>query len=311
MNSNYPRTRQLLAPSLREASDRTIEQALASQGLQAGAVEDIWGDIGNAVSSVASAALPTLGGLAGSLIPIPGLGTAIGTGLGGLAASALHSAIGSGQQQPTPAQQPAPPPPAAAGFGGALGQYRPSSPAYPYPSPAPAASSQQLAALLLQALSRPELVQALVQMLLGPAGSPTVQVPTSTTTAATSIVPGLGQVAASAPQAGGFPVLGQIPVSALTNMLGTLGTAVSEAYNNERATAESIAPFTYGNSPWGSPTDLASNEARARALLETLQASGDGGLGAMRAREMRKKKLANVAQALEMVAFRQAHPALT
>lgn len=244
-----------------------IERVVASQGLEAGAIEDFWDDLGNVVAS----ALPVVGGAVGSVIA-PGIGTSIGAGLGSVAGGALHSAIGPGQQ-PAPAQpMPAAYPPAAA-----APQY--GSP-YPYPAPT-AASSQQSAAQLMQLLMRPEFMQALMQMLLGAAGSSTVSVPAAP---ARSAAPAAGASA--------------IPISAFTNLLGTLATQASEAYNAERAISPSSGPFHYGASPWGSSVDLASPESRAGALMNLLRESGDGGAGAMVARRQRKLQLKTLAQAL-------------
>src|SRR4051812_8992714 len=46
--------------------------------------------LGPALKQVAKAALPLVGGAAGSLIPIPGVGTALGSALGGAVANALE-----------------------------------------------------------------------------------------------------------------------------------------------------------------------------------------------------------------------------
>jgi hypothetical protein len=255
--TRYSNLRPFLAPAYRSLPDRTIERVVASQGLEAGAVEDIWDDIGNFVAS----ALPTIGGAVGSVIA-PGAGTAIGSTLGSLAGGALHSAIGPGQQ------------PARPQFGTAT------------PT---AASSQQSAAQLLQLLMRPEFMQALIQMLLGAAGNSTVSVPTAPRPAAP--VPATGASA--------------VPVSAFTNLLATLATQASEAYNDERAAAPSAGAYHYGASPWGSAVDLASAESRAGALINLLHESA-GGATAMAARQKRRQRLATFAQALRTVDSRSA-----
>jgi len=271
-----------------------IEKVVSAQGLEARAIEDFWSDLGN----VAAAALPIVGSVVGSIVP--GVGTAIGGGIGALAGGALHAAIGSGQQQPAPPAQP-PAIPAALPFPPAVGpvigtlnpiQYG-GSPAvgFPpqFPGTAPAATSQQSAAQLLQLILKPQFLQALLQMVLGSAGSPNVTVPATLTPSGAS---------ASGSTA--------IPVSAFTNLLSTLATQASEAYNAERAISLSAGTFHYGASPWGSSVDVASNEHRAAALWNLLSESGDGGAAAMWARRQRKQRLAELAQALREVDDRRA-----
>ena len=160
--TRYPNVRRFLAAPYNSLPDQMVERVISAQGLEAGAIEDFWSDLGN----VAAAALPVVGGVVGSIVP--GVGTALGAGLGAVGGAALHAAIGSGQPSPPP------PPPAQlqqmipgliypGGFSGVL------SAAYPA-APAVTATSQQSAAQLLQLLTRPELLQALLQMLLGGAG---------------------------------------------------------------------------------------------------------------------------------------------
>lgn len=259
--TSYRNVRRFLHPRYRNASDRMIERVVEAQGLQARAIEDFWDDVGNFVAS----ALPAVGGAIGSVIA-PGVGTAIGAGLGSAAGSALHGAIGPGQ-------------PAA-----------PAAPSIPMPMQQPGAagatgSSQQLAALLLQLLSRPELLQAVLQMLLGSAGNRTVSVPAAPATAATPAA--------------------AVPVSAFTNLLGSLAGQISEAYNAENAFSPA-GSFAYGAGPWGSHVDMASAESRGAALMNLLQESGDGGPGAALRYRQRKQRLAELAQALHVVAARRA-----
>lgn len=279
MPTSYPNLRRCLNESYRKLPDSAIERVVAAQGLQARAIEDIWDDIGN----FAASALPIVGGAIGSVVA-PGVGTAIGAGLGSAAGSALHAAIGPGQQQQPAPQQPAMPAyPPTSPYGAAPYPYP-----YGYPPMPPQASSQQSAAALMQLLTRPELLQALMQMLLGSAGSPTVPVPAPS--------PAMPSMPAS-PTASGAAA---VPVSALTNLLSTLATQTSEAYNAERAGTPGAAPFLYGAGPWGSSVDLASHESRAAALMEMLRQS-DGGAGAIRTRRVRRQRLASLAQALRTV----------
>jgi hypothetical protein len=250
----YRGVREALAPSLRGLPNRAIETVFAAQGLQARAVEDFWDSLGNVVAS----ALPVVGGAVGSIIA-PGVGTAIGAGLGSAAGGALHSAIGSGQN-------PAPP--------------NPTYPAAPYQVPGQAVSSQQASAQLLQLLSQPQLLQALIQMLMGGAGSPTVP------------------VRAPAPPGTAAPATA-VPVSAFTNLLSTLATQASEAYNAERGFSSSPAPFQYGAGPFGSSVDLASPESRAEALMNLLRESN--GARAAASRQNRVRKVTELVEALRIV----------
>ena len=261
--TKFQNLRPCLRPELRSLPDHLIERVIASHGLEANAIEDFWDDLGNVVAS----ALPVVGGAVGSIIA-PGVGTTIGAGLGSVAGSALHSAIGPGQQPAT--AQPA-------------GAYQTAAPQYGSP-----VSSQQLAAQLMQLVTRPEFMQALTQMLLGAAGNPTVSVP------AAGAKPAAPAAAASA-----------IPNSVFTNALSTLASLLSEAYNAERGITLSSGPFHYGASPWGASVDLASPESRAGALMERLRESGDGGAGAILGRRQRKQRLKALAQALRAVDSRR------
>jgi hypothetical protein len=299
-DKKFNNLRPLLAASYRSLPDERVEQVVSAQGLQARAIEDFWDDVGDFVS----AALPIVGGVAGSFVA-PGVGTAIGAGLGSAAGGALHSAIHPSQQQPPPAPTPSPaaaPAPAASPVPAAA----PAPAVSPVPSPAPAAhptmsppqqggpypyqfpyaapaapaTSQQFAAQLLQLIMHPQLLQALLQMLLGSVGSPAVPIP-----------------ATPAGSAGGSTA---VPLTAFTNALSTIASQTSEAYNAERGVSPSAGSFHYGAGPWGSPVDIASPEHRARGLMELLRESG-GGTSATRARQQRKQRLVELAQALREV----------
>jgi hypothetical protein len=55
--------------------------------------------LGKVLKGVAKAALPFVGGALGSLIPVPGVGTALGTALGGAVSKALESEHADGHEQ--------------------------------------------------------------------------------------------------------------------------------------------------------------------------------------------------------------------
>jgi hypothetical protein len=260
--TKYANVRELLAESHRNLPDRAIESVLARQGLQASAIEDFWSDLGNVVA----AALPVVGGVVGSIVA-PGVGTAIGSGLGSAAGSALHAAVSSGQPQGGAAQAP------GAGVPQVFPPSAPGQPALPAISSIPGmqapASSQQSAALLLELLMRPELLKAILAMLMGNAGTATVPVGSA-----------------------------NVPITAMTNLLSNLSAQASEAYNSERAPSGGYGESTHylGRNPLAARIDLASQEARSAALMNRLRES-DGGAGRLR----RRQRLATLAEALRMV----------
>jgi hypothetical protein len=142
---------------------------------------------------------------------------------------------------------------------------------------------------------QPALIQALLQMMLGSAGSPSVPVPAAPTPTA-SPAPTLATAPAAASTSGSTAV----PVSALTNVLSTIASQTSEAYNAERARGPSAGPFLYGANPWESAVDLASPESRAGALMNMLRESGNAVAAATLARRQRVQRLKRLAQAFPM-----------
>jgi hypothetical protein len=81
-------------------TDRELEQFLGDmiggigRGLRAAgsfAANNIVPVLGPALKQIAKSALPIAGGALGSLIPLPGVGTALGSALGGVVANALES----------------------------------------------------------------------------------------------------------------------------------------------------------------------------------------------------------------------------
>jgi hypothetical protein len=80
-------------------NDTELEQFLGDmvrsvgKGLQAAgsfAMKNVVPVLGTALKQVAKATLPIAGGALGSLIPVPGVGTALGSALGGMVANALE-----------------------------------------------------------------------------------------------------------------------------------------------------------------------------------------------------------------------------
>jgi hypothetical protein len=120
--------------------------------------------------------------------------------------------------------------------------------AAPHPgAPGVASSSPPAASQLLQTVLRPETLQALVSMAMGPTGKPNVSV-------------------------GGTPV----PVAAFSNLIGTLaGRAEAESRAAEAMARESVPAYLqdYAGEAKGDP---AVAESRAEALFELLEASESG-----------------------------------
>lgn len=137
--------RELLAPEYRDLSDEQLEAVLHESfgDVSLEDVEDIW----NTLGQVAGAVLPVLGPVLGGVVGGP-VGAAVGGALGGAAGKAVGAAAGKpGATKPAPPKSPA------------------ARSVRPPRTPTPAAAAQLLALLF-----RPEVLQALFAMALGPAG---------------------------------------------------------------------------------------------------------------------------------------------
>lgn len=220
----YTEVRKVLSAPYSGMSPDQIERMMESYNVNAEDMEDFLstlGNIGRGVVSALPAALPLVGTVFGG--PLGGM-------LGGVAGQALGSLV--------PGQRPAPGHP---------------QPAIPQPGqPMPAAPGQvpggsPAAGQLLQMIFRPETLQALISMLLGQAGRPSVPV-------------GNTQVAN-----GGFANL----LSVLANQAAAEHNAISRGYTGEDIPGymQSYAGEAYGD------RDPAIPEHRAAALLELLQES--------------------------------------
>jgi len=194
----YPMLRESLAPPFRRLPDTTIEALVEAHGLEAEDLESLvefWGQIGQGIQ----AALPTIGaainqyGAPVAQGALAGAGTGAAFGPWGALIGALGGGVLGGLQatqqgqrppgapMPTPATPPQmPTAPTMGAAGGALGG-----------SPA--------AGQLLALLARPEIMQALMALIMGRAGASSVSV------GGTQVAPGavanlvgqLGQQAAS------------------------------------------------------------------------------------------------------------------
>ena len=225
----------ILAPEYRDLPRGQLEQVLQEtlgRGVSPEDVENFWGSL-QKVGGAVSKALPGIasGALSGAttgaaLGPYGALGGAlIGGTLGGVAQS------GGG-----PPQRPATPQSSAAPA---------QQPPQPSPSGQAAAAPVPGAAQLLQTMFQPEVLQALMAMMMGQAGRRDIPV-------------------------GGKPV----PVGAFTNLLGVLAN---------QAAAEHTATVPNGGSPGylsdyaGQPVvDPAVDEQRAQVLWEMLREADAG-----------------------------------
>jgi hypothetical protein len=225
---------EILADEYSDLPPRQLEQVLEETlgDVSPEDLENFWGSLKN-VGGAVSKALPGIasGALTGAttgaaLGPWGALGGAlIGGTLGGMAQP-------SGQQppqQPSAPQRPMPSPPSHA-------QQPPQtvSPALPAVSPVPAAAQ------LLQTMFQPEVLQALMAMLMGQAGRRNI------------------------------PVSGtQVPVGAFTNLLGVLASKAAAEYTAVVPNGGSPEYlYDYAGQPKGDP---AVDEHRAQALWELLR----------------------------------------
>jgi hypothetical protein len=226
-HSSYTEIREILASEYRDLPNESIE-ALVQQSFGSASAEDIESflsglkKVGNLVTKALPTVLPVIGTVAGTAFGGP-LGAAVGGTLGRLAGGAVQSATAGrhGLRLPKPgalAQQ------ALGAVAGAAG---------PAGSPA--------AAQLLGVLNRPEILQSLMAMIMGPAGRPNVPV-------------------------GGNPV----PVGAFANLIGTLANQAAAEYNATAAHEGESIPTYLLNESGDFLVDPAVPEERARVLLSML-----------------------------------------
>jgi len=230
MDTSYPNLRRSLNANLAARSDEAIEAALEKVGLDAEAAEGFFDQLGKIASSVGQVALKA----APSILPIAGtvvggafggpIGASLGSSLGSLAGKAIGGATG----------QPSAPSGGGGGLlgslGGVLGGLTGGSPA---------------AGGFLQALAKPETLQAVASMALGP------------------------QLGKSDVSVGGASV----PTGTFARMLSMLaGKMESEYHESLAATREAVPEYMmdFAGQPKGDPTVA---DHRAAALYELLQSS--------------------------------------
>lgn len=215
-HSDYPGLREALAPPYRNLEAEDIESLFKSYNLSAEDMEgffDTLKDIGKAVVNAAPAVLPVAGTVVGSAFGGP-LGGALGGALGQAAGGAIGKAT-------TPSAAP--------------GRQIPRLPQSP-PGAAPTASQ------LVQTMFRPEMLQALLSMLLGQLGRSNVTVGNKS-----------------------------VPVEAFTNLLGTMAHQAQAEYNAANLGVTGDLPEYLRDYSGEAIGDPAIAEHRARALWELLQ----------------------------------------
>ncbi len=204
----------ILAPEYSNLPRERIEQIFeATLGdVSPEDLENFWGTLKN-IGGAVSKALPQI---------LPVAGTVVGTAFGGPAGAALGGALGSV---------------AGRAIGGAVG---PRPPAGVPPSAQRPPQTAPAAGQLMQTMFRPEMLQALMAMLMGQAGRRNIPV-------------------------GGTPV----PVGAFTNLLGVLANQAAAEYNAVVPNGGSPRYFhSFTGETMGDP---AVAEHRAAALWELLQ----------------------------------------
>jgi hypothetical protein len=231
-HNSYSEIREILASEYRDLPDESIE-ALVQQSFGSASAEDIESflsglkKVGSVVTKALPTVLPIVGTVAGTAFGGP-LGAAVGGTLGKLAGGAVQGATAGGKPRlPKPAALAKH---ALAGVKAVAGAVGPAGPAG---SPA--------AAQLLGVLNRPEILQSLMAMIMGPVGRPNVPV-------------------------GGNPV----PLGAFANLIGSLANQAAAEYNAIAAHEGESIPTYLLNESGDFLVDPAVPEERAGLLLSML-----------------------------------------
>lgn len=260
-DTQYASLRQYLDPSIATLPDPSLKRVLRSANIDADIAEGIFDDFGKAVSSVGRAvahAAPSIGRFAAqaapSVLPIAGtvLGTAIGgpigASLGGTLGSLAGKAIGGATGQGGP----------VSGVGGGIGSVLGGlaggggigsvlgglAGGGGIGSVLGGLTGSPAAGQLLQTFFKPQTVQALSSMALGPLGRSSISV-------------------------GGT----QVPITAFTNLLSSLAGRAEAEYNASVASNQTNVP-AYMRDYAGQPKyDPAVAQHRAEALYELLEAT--------------------------------------
>ena len=211
----FPELSEVLAPEYADLPPERLERLLRGSLCEVSLedVESFWSGLksfGKQVGSFARQALPGVGTAVGTMFGGP-LGAQLGGTLGGLASQGLGAAMGSGGRR----RRPGAPPPA----GG---------------SPA--------AAQLLNVMTRPQTMQALLSMAMGKAGTPNVRVHDT-----------------------------PVPPAAIANLLGMLANNAAAEYHQAVAGELSGTPRYLLDEAGELVCDPVDPNARAQVLLELFQ----------------------------------------
>jgi hypothetical protein len=227
-DTQYENLRDNIASQYAELSDEQLEEVLGRAGLDAEAMEGFFDDLGKFASSAGKAVLKA----APSILPVAG--SIVGTAFGGPAGASLGNSLGSLAGKALGAATGQPSGGAGGGLGGlisgGLGSLVSGSPA---------------AGQLLQTITKPETIQALTSMAMGPMGKQSIPV-------------------------GGASV----PVGAFGTLLKTLLGQAETEYAEAMANAEGDGTPAYMKDFAGQPvSDPAVPLNRAVALYQLLQAA--------------------------------------
>jgi len=233
MRSKYPNLKQNIGQEYAELSDQAIESLVKSRNMDAEAMESFFSDLGKFAASAgktllkaAPSILPVAGGVVGTAFGGP-IGAMLGQKLGSLAGGALGAATG----QPTPSGGAGVLGGLAGGLGGLL-----------------AGGGSPAAGQLLQTLLKPQTLQAVSSMALGPLGRQNVSV-------------------------GGTAV----PVSAFSNLLSMLAGRAEAEYNAAMTAGQTGVPRYMQDYAGEARGDPAVAEHRAEALYQLLEAAQETG----------------------------------
>ncbi len=144
VNTSYPNLRRNLNSNLANRSDEAIEAAFEKMGMDTEAAEGFFSDLGNFAKKLAPTVLPIAGAALGTVVGGP-VGTALGSSLGRVAGQAIAGN--------------APP----GGVGGAIGAVASGALGGLIGGGGSPAAGQ-----LLQTLTKPETLQAVASMAMGP-----------------------------------------------------------------------------------------------------------------------------------------------
>ena len=233
MQTEYPVLRTYLNPNLASLPDARLRTTLRMQSVDAESMEGFFDDLGKFAAKAAPTILPLAGQVVGGIYGGPA-GAAIGGSLGNLAGGAISNLAGGGKPAASSAA-PSPTPMSVPRGVAPLGMGAP---------PAAPSGASPAAGQLLQTIMRPETMQALASMMMGAMGKQNVSV-------------------------GGT----QVPVTAFTNLLGSLAGRTEAEFNARSAMQESSLPYYLQDFAGEATVDPASSNQRASALYRLLEAS--------------------------------------